>query len=263
MELWVVDAFTTTPFKGNPAAVAIVNEFPSEKDMLSIAAEMNLSETCFVKVIKDERYHIRWFTPTVEVKLCGHATLAAAFVLKTCLKVTHPHLIFESLSGDLHVDVSEDRITMDFPSAECHEIPIDPAISHALGNIAVEAASTGPDADSFLIYAYASQSDIEALTPNSSALTEATPNAVIVTAPGDSDYDYALRVFAPQYGISEDPVTGSAQVLLANFWKSRLNKPTFKATQASKRTGDLYVQHLGDTISIAGNAVLVSKVTFL
>jgi PhzF family phenazine biosynthesis protein len=259
MDIWTVDTFTGTHFKGNPAGVAFVEAFPSDEKMIAIAAKMAHSETRFLKKLGENSYHIRWFTPYVEVKLCGHATLAAAFVLKECMGVVSETLVFECLSGQLSINNTEDRMKMEFPATSIKEVSIVPAIGAALGDLSVKSAVMGPDDDSFLVYRYESQSVIEALTPNFDLLKSATPNAVVVTAPGDGDYDYALRVFAPQYGVNEDPVTGSAQLVLAAYWEAELKKFTFKVIQVSDRAGELVVERLEGSVAISGAAVIASK----
>ena len=253
MKLHLVDAFTSTPSKGNPAAVCVCDVFPADDVMQRIAAELNLSETAFVKQLAEDVYHIRWFTPTTEVTLCGHATLAAA----TVLEVSGP-VRFESLSGELGVFKTDGRVTLDFPVSTIVPIDVELDIVNALGGpLPVDAVRVSDD-DGFFVYGYESFSDLEALSPNFFYLSDATPHAIVVTAPMD-DYDYAVRVFAPQYGINEDPVTGSAQCSLAPYWQNRLKKDEFYVFQASKRTGELWVSCRSDRVEISGDAVVVGS----
>jgi PhzF family phenazine biosynthesis protein len=260
MKVWVVDAFTDEPCKGNPAAVVVVQDFPSVSKMQSIALYMNFSETCFIKHMGAGKFYIRWFTPTVEVKLCGHATLSAAFVLKTFCGVDTKVIQFESIGGPLTVESSGVYFSLTLESDEMRENIVDERILDALGDTSVFHSVKGKADDSFLVYVYSNPLSVRNLNPNFVKLKEATANAIIVTSKGDLGYDYLLRVFAPQYGIDEDPVTGSAQVLLASYWASQFqNKTEFDVFQASPRTGRLRVSYLGKTVTVSGQVVLVSS----
>jgi predicted PhzF superfamily epimerase YddE/YHI9 len=256
---WIANAFATHPEKGNPAAVTVVDHFPDETLMQSIAKEINLSETCFVKRLDNGDYHIRWFTPTTEVKLCGHATLVAAHILKNELNYPEDKIVFNSLSGDLSVCFIDDLIQLNFPCSKLNVVPVNPKIVSALGGGPVSITMQEATDDGFLIYAYDKFETLSDLNSDFDALSRATDHAVIVTAKMDKDYDYAVRVFAPQYGVNEDPVTGSAQCALAPFWSSKLNQSNFKVLQVSERTGELIVACQGDRVTISGQVILVSK----
>ncbi|MBT5954712.1 PhzF family phenazine biosynthesis protein [bacterium] len=260
MKIWIVNAFTDESSKGNPAAVVVVEEFPTELKMQEIAFQMNLSETCFVKNMGPGKYCIRWFTPTVEVELCGHATLAAGFILKTYFDLDLNVIRFESKGGPLTVEALGAYYSLTFDSDEMRDNVVEKEIMDALGDNSVRCSVKGKSDDSFLVYVYENPQSIRNLRPNFLKLTDATSNAVIVTSKGDLGYDYILRVFAPQYGINEDPVTGSAQILLAEYWSSQFaKKNVFNVEQASSRSGSMLVTYLNDSVSVSGKCILVSE----
>ena len=249
-----VDAFSGVVFQGNPAAVCPLDNWLDDSLMQSIAAENNLAETAFF--IKDgDNYSIRWFTPTTEVALCGHATLASAFVLFDQLGVESDQVAFDSKSGVLTVTRKGDLLEMDFPSEEPKIVAIPNQLEEAIGSTVVECAFN----QDCVVVLESEQAVIE-LVPNLTLLSEIECRGVIVTAPSNSqENDFVCRFFGPRVGIDEDPVTGSAFTKLVPFWSERLNKTFFKARQVSRRGGDVVCQLKGDRVMIAGAAVLFSK----
>ena len=251
LELTVVDAFTDRPFSGNPAAIALVDEFPDDTRMQAVAAEMNLSETAFVVERAEGRYDLRWFTPATEVDLCGHATLAAAHVLGRAAS-------FQTRSGELACSFTDDGwIEMDFPADPAQEVEL-PAES---GLAAVRWFGRGV---SDYLAELDSAAAVRSLEPDLAAIERLDCRALIVTAPGDRDgYDCVSRVFGPAVGIPEDPVTGSAHCTLASFWGERLGRETLTGEQASPRGGFVRMRLAGDRVVLAGRAVTVSRVSLL
>lgn len=249
MPLYQVDAFTTRRFTGNPAAVCPLPRWFPDPLLQQIAAENNLAETAYI-VREPEGFRIRWFTPTVEVDLCGHATLAAAYVLMDCLGFGGDRVTFHSRSGALTVDRASELYTLDFPARPGQPIPFDPAVSAALGE-PPEALFLARD----LLCVYRTAAQVRALQPNWEALAALEPFAVIVTAPGD-DCDFVSRFFAPKQGIDEDPVTGSAHCTLAPYWSGRLGKSSLFARQVSARGGELWCESREDRVRISGHGAL-------
>lgn len=244
-----VDAFTRERFRGNPAGVCLLESWLPDETLLSIAAENRHSETAFV-VPQGEEYALRWFTPTIEVSLCGHATLAAAHVLLVELGGPGKDLHFQSRSGSLTVVRKGELLVLDFPARVVEPCPAIPeALAKALGSRPAEVWR----AQSYLAV-YPLAADIVALQPDMEALGALDAKAVIVTAPGD-DVDFVTRFFAPRLGIPEDPVTGSAQCTLAPYWSARLGKRTLSARQLSARGGELLSEYLGERVQIGGRAV--------
>lgn len=250
--LYQIDAFTENKFGGNPAAVCILNNWIDDSLMLSIAAENNLSETAFAVKIND-LYEIRWFTPTVEIDLCGHATLATAFVLFHYFDIQGNQIAFNShRSGNLSVQkTSNGELVLNFPKNDIFKAETNNTLNKALGNIPQETFKTSFD----YLLVYNSQTEIENLNPDFSGLAKINTRGVIVTAPGDT-VDFVSRFFAPASGIDEDPVTGSAHCALTPFWKEKLDKDILQAKQVSKRGGDLSCKLKGDRVHIAGKCVL-------
>ncbi len=251
----IVDAFTDTPFGGNPAAVLVVEAALPEALMQRIAAENNLSETAFVQRQGDD-YRLRWFTPTVEVELCGHATLASAFVLR---HLGHPAPYrFETLSGTLGASLDGERIVLDFPARPTLTVaPTPDGIAAALGG---EPDEVHQVLDWLCVYR--SPEVIAGLKPDFQRVAALPGGAVIVTAPGGPDgADITSRYFAPGYGIDEDPATGSAHTQLVPFWAARLNKASLRCHQASARGGTLWCTLRDDRVEIAGHAVLFATGT--
>jgi PhzF family phenazine biosynthesis protein len=249
LSIYQVDAFTDQLFSGNPAAVCLLEFWPSDETMQHIAAENNLSETAFVKE-EDNLFKIRWFTPVSEVDLCGHATLAAAHVLFNHLNYHNDKIVFESLySGNLEVTKSGDYLTLNFP-VDTIEPSLPPDhLFKALGKKPLEIWKGKTD---YLLY-YPSQEDIEEIKPDFDLLRKVQARGIIVTAPG-YECDFVSRFFAPFVGVNEDPVTGSAHTTLVPFWSHRLNQLIFDARQISTRGGTLKCRLLGDRVLISGQA---------
>jgi PhzF family phenazine biosynthesis protein len=255
MDLTVVDSFTDRPFAGNPAAVAIVDAFPDEDRMQAIAREMNLSETAFVVPRADGSYDLRWFTPTVEVDLCGHATLASAHVLGGAGA-------FHTRSGELRCAPAGDGwIEMDFPADPTTSGPVPPSLPAALG------LSSETDVHAFargradLLVEVADAVTVRSLDPDQSRVAALGGRCVIVTAAGDRPgVDCVSRVFAPNAGIAEDPVTGSAHCTLAEYWGERLGRDVLVGEQASARGGVVRMTRRGARVVLGGQAVTISKV---
>jgi PhzF family phenazine biosynthesis protein len=247
--IFQVDAFTSRLFAGNPAAVCPLETWLPDAVMQSIAAENNLAETAFI-VREPEGYRIRWFTPGVEVDLCGHATLAAAFVFLDRMAIGGDSISFASRSGELTVTRREDLYTLDFPSRPPEQVPFNGSLVSALG--APPAQLLG--ARDYLAV-YDSEDDVRRLRPDMTALCQIDRFAVIVTAPG-TDCDFVSRFFAPAKGVPEDPVTGSAHCTLTPYWSARLRKQRMRAKQLSSRGGELEVEDCGERVRISGRAVL-------
>jgi PhzF family phenazine biosynthesis protein len=248
--IYQVDAFTSKLFGGNPAAVCPLDEWLTSETLQAIASENNLSETAFYLKTGD-RYHLRWFTPGLEVDLCGHATLATAHVLLNVLESDASQVVFDTRSGELKVKREGERLVMDFPSKP--PTPADPpaGMLEALGGEPLEFFR-----GQYYMAVYQSEAEIRALAPDFNALSQ-MDDAVIVTAPGESeDVDFVSRFFAPSFGIDEDPVTGSAHCTLTPFWTERQCKWWFDARQISKRGGELHCELQEDRVTLAGQAVL-------
>ncbi len=258
MKIYQLDAFTDRLFSGNPAAVVPLNEWLPDEQMQQIAVENNLAETAFyVKTDGDAQFHIRWFTPTVEVDLCGHATLATGHVVFYLEeKVDADEISFESRSGLLKVYKGENGwLTLNFPADVATKANLQPpGLATSLGEkpLAVFKGKT----DYMLIYE--NQAQIEALDPDFREMATVPARGIIVTAPGnaDSGVDFVSRFFGPQSGGDEDPVTGSAHTTLVPYWAEQLGKTEFTARQLSKRGGYLRCQLLNDRVAIAGQVQL-------
>ena len=246
--LIVVDAFTSEPFAGNPAAVCCLDAWPDDGWLRQVAAEMNLAETAFVvPTATADDYELRWFTPQVEVDLCGHATLATAHVLDIDGAVR-----FHTRSGVLTARRDGHRIGLDFPASIGRPVPLDPRLVEALG-ARVRATSRG----SFLLAEVADATVVRTLQPDVGVLAACDPHGVIVTAPGDDGHDIVSRVFVPNVGIPEDAVTGSAHCQLATYWSERLGRSDLSAYQASARGGQLWLRVDGERVILSGEAVTV------
>lgn len=244
-----IDAFTLQPHHGNPAGVCLLETWLNEKQLQDIASENNLSETAFL-VRKDTQYEIRWFTPTSEINLCGHATLASGFVIFNFLKPKTKKIIFQShLSGKLSVENEEGLLTLNFPSLPAQHSEIPSSLITALGKEPVEVLK----ADDYLVV-FDKEETVSSMKPNFQVLKQLDARGVIVTSTG-SKCDFVSRFFCPKFGINEDPVTGSAHCTLIPYWKSRLKKKKLYAQQLSQRGGELFCEDLNDRVSIAGNAV--------
>jgi len=246
--MYQVDAFTGRVFTGNPAAVCPLDAWLSDQQMQSIAAENNLSETAFF-VPEGNGYRLRWFTPRVEVDLCGHATLASAFVVFRHISPDLATVLFQTRSGELVVTRDGDRLTMDFPSRLPGPVTVHPQLVPALGDEPWQVLG----ASDYLVV-YQTEEQVRALKPDMAKLAEVDLFAVIATAPGN-DCDFVSRFFAPSKGVPEDPVTGRAHCTLTPYWAERLGKKQLFARQVSKRGGELWCEDLGERVRITGNAV--------
>ena len=257
--LYQVDAFAEGVFSGNPAAVVPLDAWLPDATLAAIAAENNLSETAFFVPLPPatggDGYHLRWFTPTFEIDLCGHATLAAAHVLFEELGYSGPRLRFESLSGPLFVEREGDLLALDFPSWPPEPVEISEAMTRAFGVRPLEAFA-GRD----LLCVFESEDAVRGLTPDHAAFQALPYVCNIATAPGRR-HDFVSRVFCPEVGIPEDPVTGSAHSLLTPFWAARLGKARLDAFQASARGGRLFCELRGDRVRMAGRAALYLRGT--
>jgi PhzF family phenazine biosynthesis protein len=250
--IYQVDAFAEAVFTGNPAAVMPLAKWLDDKVLQAIAMENNLSETAFI-VPAAEGYQLRWFTPQVEVDLCGHATLAAAHVLFEHLGVAAEEIGFHTRSGLLRVHRSGARLTLDFPATTLHPIDVDIAVCNALGATASEALAPA-NVRGAALYVYEFEADVAHLTPDFAAIQAASARSIIVSAPGN-DCDVVSRFFAPQVGINEDPVTGSAHCSLVPYWANRLHKQELACRQISARGGRLDCELKDGRVFMTGSAV--------
>lgn len=253
LPIYQADAFAVGLFKGNPAAVVPLTEWLSDELMQQIAMENNLSETAFF-VPEGDHFHIRWFTPKAEVRLCGHATLATAHVLFNELNFQGDLLEFDSLSGILTVKKVEDKLQLDFPADFAQEVkPID-TFTEAFGAKPLQTFKGRTD----YLLLFDSEETIQNLQPNIQLLLSTNARGVITTAKGN-EVDFVSRFFAPAVGVNEDPVTGSAHTTLIPFWANRLGKTELTALQLSARGGQLWCTLSGDRVFIAGKAVTYLK----
>jgi predicted PhzF superfamily epimerase YddE/YHI9 len=249
LPIYQIDAFSSKIFAGNPAAVCPLTEWLPDTTLQAIAAENNLSETAYF-VPNGPRFQLRWFTPRCEVDLCGHATLASAFVLFHELHEPGGLIRFDTQSGELTVARDGDWLTLDFPSRPPGAVSPDAGLLAALGGNPVEILA----ARDYLVR-YATEAEVRALTPDMQALTRIDKFAVIATAPGN-DCDFVSRFFAPSKGVPEDPVTGSAHCTLTPYWAEKLGKCKLNARQISERGGELVCTLAGNRVKIAGRAAL-------
>ena len=249
--IFTVDSFTDVPFKGNPAGVCLLPEAKDAAWMQSVASEMKHSETAFL-VRRNEGFDLRWFTPSVEVKLCGHATLASAHILFQ-EKLADEEIRFFTLSGELRARCDGGLIWLDFPAQPPTEMV--PA-KHLLEALGVTPVYVGRSRDDYLVVVTSAET-VKNLTPDFVSLRDLMVRGVIVTAPGHGEVDFVSRFFAPGAGIDEDPVTGSAHCCLAVYWEKQLHKSEFLSHQLSARGGVLRVKLAGDRVLLGGNAVTV------
>jgi PhzF family phenazine biosynthesis protein len=250
--LYQVDAFTSRVFGGNPAAVCPLSEWLPEATMQAIAAENNLAETAFF-VAQPDGYLLRWFTPTVEVELCGHATLASGYVITHMLAPERRSVKFDTLkAGPLEVTRDGDLLAMDFPAWPPEREAADPRVVAALGGVAVQTLV----ARGRTLAVYDTADDVAALSPDFAAMRRVPGANAIATAPGRDGVDFVSRYFAPNHGVDEDWVTGSAHCALTPYWTARLGKERLDARQISARGGELVCTLRGDRVTIAGRAVL-------
>ncbi|KAA0227022.1 PhzF family phenazine biosynthesis protein [candidate division KSB1 bacterium] len=251
-----VDAFTSKPFSGNPAAVCILPAAREERWMQQVAAEMNLSETAFL-TRREDGFNLRWFTPVTEVALCGHATLASAHVLwETGLISSHEQARFHTLSGLLTAERQEDWIQLDFPTTPAAPAAAPPGLAEALGAKPVFAGKNKFD---YLIE-LENEEQVRQLKPDCRLLAGIPARGVIVTSRSqNSEFDFISRFFAPAAGIDEDPVTGSAHCCLGPFWSERLQKTDMLAYQASRRGGVMKVGVRHNRVLLGGQAITVLR----
>lgn len=255
LPIYQVDAFSKKTFGGNPAAVCPLTEWLPAETMLKIAAENNLAETAFF-VKSGDRYDIRWFTPAVEINLCGHATLGSAHVIFNCLGLEDSSIKFNShLSGDLSVEKKEDLLVLDFPAYDLRETKAPRELIEALGRAPKQEWETQ---GKMIMLLFDNETIIRSFAPDMGALAKLEYDEVIVTAPGD-DADFVSRMFAPKIGIPEDPVTGAIHCSLIPYWAGELGKTELYARQVSKRGGELFCELAGDRVKIGGNATLYLK----
>jgi PhzF family phenazine biosynthesis protein len=248
-KLYHVDAFARKLFSGNPAGVCPLEQWLPDAVMQNIAMENNLAETAFFVPVENG-YHIRWFTPWVEVDLCGHATLAASHVIFAHLKYPDKEIRFRSRSGELRVRREANMLILNFPTDELYPVTLPGIIAEALGISPVEAYKGKTD----YLLVYDTQEQVEKITPDFNMLLKGDARGIIVTAPG-KESDFVSRFFGPNVGINEDPVTGSAHTSLIPYWSGRLRKTELSAIQLSARRGYLACKYLNDRVEIGGEAV--------
>jgi PhzF family phenazine biosynthesis protein len=245
-----LDAFAARRFAGNPAAVVLLDAFLDDAVLQAIAAENNLAETAFLVPDHDD-YRLRWFTPTVEVPLCGHATLASAAVVMERLEPGRQRVVFFSASGPLTVSRKDGGYVMNFPARRSARVPAPDGLADALGVVPVEVFA---NEFNYLVLVK-SVSTVHELAPKMDGLARLDRSGVIVTAQGSDGYDFVSRYFAPAKGIPEDPVTGGAHCMLAPYWAQRLGKTEFRAYQASRRGGEIVCRLDGDRVDLEGRCV--------
>ena len=253
LPIFQVDAFASELFKGNPAAVIPMKEWLSDKIMQQIAAENNLSETAFF-IPEDDHFHIRWFTPKAEVKLCGHATLATAHVLFNEFDLKSETISFNSKSGILTVSKVENKLQLDFPADFVQPVDEIKTFAEAFGAWPLKTYQGKTD----YLLLFDSEETIQSINPDFQMLKQTNARGIMVTAPGN-EADFVSRFFAPGVGIDEDPVTGSAHTCLIPFWSAKLKKTELSALQLSERGGQLWCALKGDRVLIAGKAVTYLK----
>ena len=252
MRQYIVDAFTDKVFSGNQAAVCVMDTWPDEKLMMNIARENNFSETAFT-VKEGSIYRLRWFTPKAEVDLCGHATLAAAYVVLRFYEDSDA-VTFTTQSGLLTVRKHAGLYAMDFPAYELAPVPVSPEMREALG-VMPEAAYMGRD----LLCVLNSEQQVRECVPDLAKIAELDGLLVHITAAGSGEVDCVSRSFAPKLGISEDPVCGSAHCHIVPYWSERLGRKDITAYQASERGGYLYCRNEGERVILSGKAALYSR----
>lgn len=248
--IYQVDAFTIGPFSGNPAAVCPLDAWLDDDTMQGIAAEKNLSETAFI-VASETGYELRWFTPAIEVDLCGHATLAAGYIVLNHLRPDLDSISFDTVSGQLTVNRVGDWLSMDFPARPPTSATVTQALSDALGQAPSEVHVSRD-----ILAVYEDEASVRRLSPDQAKLRGLDEGlGVIVTARGGA-VDFVSRFFVPKAGIAEDPVTGSAHCTLVPFWAERLGRSRLVAHQVSSRGGELHCEHRGDRVIISGQCTL-------
>lgn len=255
VDIYQIDAFTTKLFGGNPAAVCPLKEWLPDETLLNIAKENNLAETAYFIYKHDNVFHLRWFTPEIEMDLCGHATLASAFVILNCLDYDFESIIFETLSGELKVSRTVELIEMDFPSRPPKKAELPIVIAKSLSK---QPSETFKARDYVLVYD--SENDIKDLNISASILEQINldPGGIIITSKGENS-DFVSRFFTPGAAVFEDPVTGSAHCTLVPFWSERLKKNKLHALQISERKGELFCRLESNRVFIKGSAVKYLK----
>ena len=249
MKQYIVDAFTDKVFKGNPAAVCILDSWIDDTLMQNIAKENSLSETAFA-VKKGKAYDLRWFTPKAEIDFCGHATLGTAYVIANYIEPGCNTITFHTMSGEITVETGDGLFTMNFPSYQLHEVAVTDKMAEAIG---VRPSAAYLDRD--LLMVLDSEDAVINLRPDQLLLQELEGLCIAVTAKG-KDFDCVSRVFAPELNVAEDPVTGSTHCMIMPYWAEKLNKNRITAFQASERSGILYGELENDRVKISGKAVL-------
>lgn len=249
-----VNAFTDQPFRGNPAVVCLTKRSLSDSIMQNLAAEFGVSETVFVEYV-NEHYSLRWFTPRLEVDLCGHATLAAASVLWAQKIVTDKRILFHSASGTLTAMRKGASVELDFPVIPVKQFPLPEEVRLALEVNPGFSGKAGED----LFIELCSEKEVACISPDFKLLESAWSKGIIVTAPGSGKHDFVSRYFAPGEGIPEDPVTGSAHCSLGWYWKRKLEKNTLHARQISSRGGDISLRVSTERVYISGEAVILCR----
>ncbi|KAB7650746.1 PhzF family phenazine biosynthesis protein [Bacillus bombysepticus] len=250
MKYYVVDAFAENVFEGNPAAICIMEEWISDELMQKIAIENNLSETAYA-VKEGEGYKLRWFTPGGEIELCGHATLAAAYVIANYYEKEVEEFKFLTKSGELIVTKKNDMYEMDFPSTMPEKITLTDAMVEAIGIKPVESYLSRD-----LIFVLENEEDVQNLTPDFAKMKELPDGLAVSVTARSYKYDFVSRVFFPKLNVNEDPVCGSGHCSFIPFWAQRLGKDEMVARQLSDRGGTLYCKHEGDRVKIAGTAIV-------
>jgi PhzF family phenazine biosynthesis protein len=261
MKIYQVDAFTDQPYKGNPAGICILDVIHPDAWMLSLAGEMNLSETAFL-LQQENGYSLRWFSPKREVSLCGHATLATAHILwEESLLRPEEEARFDTKSGLLTAKKDDDWIEMDFPVREAVNTDENPALNRALNIVPQHTAKFSLSKGDVYLIEMASEEELKGIKPDfAMLLAESSVRSVIVTSRSQSpEYDFVSRYFAPALGINEDPVTGSAHCYLAHYWGTRLGKRSLMGYQASERSGIVGCTWKDDRVILRGKAVTVFK----
>lgn len=254
LPIFQVDAFTQKTFSGNPAAVIPLEYWLEDEQMQKIASENNLSETAFF-VNRGDYFHLRWFTPQQEIDLCGHATLASAYIIMEKIDSSLDEVKFGTRGGELTVRRQDDIFSMDFPAHHPEQCNSPDTLIKALGKKPQELY-----ASNYYMAVYKSEEDIRTLEPYMALLKELDRFGVIITAPG-KNVDFVSRFFAPAVGIPEDPVTGSAHCTLIPYWSQKLNKTKMIAHQISQRHGEIFCEHKGKRVIIAGRVALYLKGT--
>ena len=250
LDVYFVDAFTSAIFSGNPAAV-IFSDIDDEVLMQKIAAENNLSETAFVDLSNN---NIRWFSPACEVNLCGHATLASAFIYFNYFDTTNKSIVFNSASGELKVYKKDDYLELDFPKDTFKQVDMIEMVESATGAKPLETYL----GDINLFAVYENEEIISNINPDYSAVSKLEGQGLIISS-SSNQYDFVSRYFCPKFGINEDPVTGSAHTTLIPYWSEKLSKDSLTAKQVSSRGGELFCHNIKNRVLIRGKAVLYMK----